>query len=279
MDKLCIYHGNCADGFGAYIGVLNGHNYEGVEGFAATHGGTPPDVTDREVIMVDFCYKAPVMKELAAKAKSILILDHHKSAMEDMEAVKDLENVTAIFDMDRSGAMMAWEHFNARVPQLIHHIQDRDLWRFKLEGTREIQQALFSYEYDVETWKELILEEWRVEDLAREGKALTRKHIKDIHEFLKSNTFRMNIAGHNVPVVNLPYFYTSEACNILAKGEPFAAGFWFTEDGITFSLRSTDDGEDVSKIATIFGGGGHRNAAGFSLSRESEDYKQFFLGL
>ena len=37
-----------------------------------------------------------------------------------------------------------------------------------------------------------------------------------------------------------------------------------------FSLRSTDDGLDVSEIATAYGGGGHRAAAGFSVPREHE---------
>ncbi|WP_224794071.1 DHHA1 domain-containing protein [Pseudomonas fluorescens] len=32
-----------------------------------------------------------------------------------------------------------------------------------------------------------------------------------------------------------------------------------------FSLRSTDEGMDVSEVASQYGGGGHRNASGFRV--------------
>jgi nanoRNase/pAp phosphatase (c-di-AMP/oligoRNAs hydrolase) len=51
----------------------------------------------------------------------------------------------------------------------------------------------------------------------------------------------------------------------MCAGEPFAACYWDTPDGRFFSLRSSDAGEDVSAIAQQYGGGGHRNAAGFSV--------------
>ncbi len=66
-----------------------------------------------------------------------------------------------------------------------------------------------------------------------------------------------------MPVANLPYFFSSEAGHILAEGEPFAACYWDTPEGRTFSLRSTDGGIDVSEVATQYGGGGHAAAAGF----------------
>ena len=37
-------------------------------------------------------------------------------------------------------------------------------------------------------------------------------------------------------------------------------------EGRTFSLRSEEGGEDVSEIAGLFGGGGHKHAAGFQLA-------------
>ena len=57
MKKLCIYHGNCADGFGAAIAVrlaLGAHN---VDFHPGVYQEFPPDIIDREVILVDFSYK------------------------------------------------------------------------------------------------------------------------------------------------------------------------------------------------------------------------------
>ncbi|MFB5634981.1 MAG: bifunctional oligoribonuclease/PAP phosphatase NrnA, partial [Candidatus Nitrosomaritimum aestuariumsis] len=68
-----------------------------------------------------------------------------------------------------------------------------------------------------------------------------------------------------VPVANLPYTLVSDAANKLAEGEAFAACYWDTEDGRVFGLRSFSKGSDVSEIAKEYGGGGHRNAAGFRV--------------
>ena len=43
-----------------------------------------------------------------------------------------------------------------------------------------------------------------------------------------------------------------------------------TEIEFIFSLRSGESGVDVSSVAKKFGGGGHKNAAGFSVSSLEE---------
>lgn len=260
--KLCIYHGNCADGFGAAWVVRKAVPdtifKQGV------HQTTPPDVSGADVLTVDFSYKRPVLLEMAKQANSILILDHHKSAMEDLVDLP--ANVTVKFDMNRSGAMMAWDHFfpNQSPPPLLLHIEDRDLWRFALKNTREIQANLFSYPYDFQVWDALM--ETAVDDLAKDGAAIERKHFKDVHELLGVTQREMIISGHRVPVANLPYTLVSDAAHLMAKGRPFAACYWDTPDGRVFGLRSSDEGVDVSEIAKRYGGGGHKNAAGFKVT-------------
>ena len=263
MKKLCIYHGNCADGFGAAWVVRKALGEDNVDFHAGVYQNPPPDVTDRDVLLVDFSYKRPVLLEMAKKARVIAIFDHHKSAQEDLIDLPN--NVVAIFDMERSGAMITWDYFfpQQEPPELLKHIQDRDLWRFDLPQTRNVQACVFSHPYDFETWDALI--EMSPEFLAREGEAIERKHFKDINEFIKSAAYRMTIAGHDVPVLNAPYFWSSDAGHIMGEGELFAACYWDTPDGRVFSLRSADDGLDVSDIAKLFGGGGHAHASGFRL--------------
>ena len=272
MKKLCVYHHNCADGFAAALAVRTGLGEENVEFYKGVHYGTPPDVTGRDVVMVDFCYKKPVMLDLAREANSILILDHHKSAEEDL---RDLpSNVECIFDMERSGAVMAWEHFLPEhdLPQLFEHIQDRDLWKLDLQDTEYIQSAIFSHEYDFEVWAKLLTTP--IEDLVRDGRVLTRKHLKDINEFIEGTAHHIIIEGHLVPALNAPYFWSSEAGDILGKDEEFAVCYWKTKEYIVYSLRSEKDkGIDVSEIASLFGGGGHKHAAGFSIPLDSEIFE------
>lgn len=295
---LCIYHGNCADGFGAAWSVRYALG-ENVEFHPGVYQDPPPDVSGRDVVLVDFSYKRSVLMEMAKTARSILVIDHHKSAVEDLAAdgnyivdfgaysgeltwQRFLDNVYqdqcegcpyariyAIFDMDRSGAGMAWDFFvGGGRPPLIDHIEDRDLWRFNMDGTREIQAVVFSYPYDFAVWDDLMARSQADDDRGRiieEGAAIERKHHKDVAELVATFKRRMVIGGQEVWVANLPYTLTSDAGNLMAQGEPFAACYWDTPDGRVFSLRSTEDGADVSTIAKQYGGGGHRNASGFRL--------------
>lgn len=79
----------------------------------------------------------------------------------------------------------------------------------------------------------------------------------------------MVIGGIRMPVANLPLTLTSDAGHKMAtEAQGIAACFWLTPEGWVFSLRSTEDGPDVSKIATQYGGGGHPHAAGFRIPFE-----------
>lgn len=267
---MCIYHGNCADGFSAAWTVhraLGGN----VEFVAGVHQQPPPDVTDKRVVIVDFSYKRPVLLEMAKQAKEIVIIDHHKTAQADLVDLPD--NVKTIFDMEHSGAMLTWHYFfpGETPPKLIEHVQDRDLWKFKLPFTREIQAAVFSHEYTFENWNWLMLKA-SIDELIAEGKVIERKHFKDMHELLKVTARWMNIGGYDVRAANLPYTFSSDAAHELAIGGSFGACYWDTPTGRVFSLRSTETGIDVSDVAKEFGGGGHKHAAGFSIpfSRASE---------
>lgn len=260
--SMCIYHGNCADGFAAAWVVRKALG--DIDFYPGKYQEPPPDVTGKDVVMVDFSYKRPVLLEMAEKANSILILDHHKTSAEDLIDLP--KNVTAKFDMTRSGAMLAWEHFfpGETPPPLLLHIEDRDLWRFALKNTRQIQANVFSFPYAFPVWDTLMATDPAA--LATEGEAIERKHFKDIRELLGVVTRYMVIGGYRVPVANLPYTLSSDAGHELAKGRPFAACYWDTPEGRVFSLRSSADGVDVAEVAKQYGGGGHRNAAGFRVS-------------
>lgn len=261
MSRVCIYHGNCADGFsGAWvIRKALGDEMEFIGGVYQT---PPPDLTGKDVILVDFSYKRPVMEKIISEAKSVLVLDHHKTAAEDLNNLKGAE---VVFDMDRAGSKIAWDYYfpNEAPPPVLLHVEDRDLWRFMLPKTREIQANIFSYPYEFDVWDKLMASDPSV--LAVEGEAIERKHFKDINELLGVVQRRMNIGGYNVPIANLPYTLVSDAAHKMAQGEAFAGCYWDTPKGRIFGLRSTEEGIDVSEVAKKYGGGGHRNASGFTV--------------
>lgn len=275
---LVIYHGNCADGFSAAWCFWKRYGNQ-ADYHAGVYQQEPPDVTNREVYLVDFSYKAHVVAHMLRTAHSVTLIDHHKTAIDDLRQLKEAmvanndgrgDNFGWFCDLERSGATLAWDYLFAGEPRplLLGHIEDRDLWRFKLPGTREIQANVFSHEYTFETWDRL-MSAGQVEllQMTVAGAAIERKHHKDIAELVKVCRRRMTIGAHHVWVASLPYTLTSDAGHLMAQGEPFAACYWDTKDTRVFSLRSTEDGMDVSDIAKAYGGGGHKHAAGFSVPR------------
>lgn len=294
---LCIYHGNCADGFTSAWAVWKRFG-DAWDYHPGVYQDPPPDVTGRDVVLVDFSYKRDVLKAMRANACSMLVLDHHKTAADDLaheggnfgidiskwtgpvnwdrhvqnigqdgfENVAD--SVYVLFDMNRSGAGITWDFFHGEDtrPKLVKYAEDRDLWRFTLPFSREVNAYIFAHEYDFGVWSTLAnLIDDDTDGVVRMGAAIEKKHHKDVRELANALKRRMVIGGHEVWAASLPYTLTSDAGHLMATGEPFAACYWDTPDGRVFSLRSTDEGLDVSEIAKQYGGGGHRNASGFRL--------------
>lgn len=269
MKPLVIYHGNCADGFSAAWCFWRKYG-EACEYLAGVYQQDPPDVTGRCVYLVDFSYKRAVVLRMLERASHIVLIDHHKTALEDLAGIES-EKFSAFTDLNRSGATLAWDFLfpGEDRPLLLGHIEDRDLWRFKLPNTREIQANVFSYEYSFEQWDRLMsADQTELLKMTVAGAAIERKHHKDVAELVGVCKRRMVIGGHEVPVASLPYTLVSDAAHAMAQGEPFAACYWDTSEGRVFGLRAADDGLDVSDVAKQYGGGGHAKAAGFKVPRD-----------
>ena len=254
--ELIIYHANCADGFGAAYAAWKRLG-DKADYRPAAHGTPPPAVAGRRVTIVDFSYPRRTLLAMHEKADDLLVLDHHKSALDDLEGLP-----FARFDLDKSGAVLAWEHWHdTPVPDLLRYVQDKDLWSWELERSAEVSAALASHPMQFELWDRL-----EIDDLQRDGVAILRFQDQLVAEICRS-AGRRNIAGHDVPCVNSPVLQ-SYIGNELAKDAPFAA-IWheLPDGGRRYSLRSTDpDGLDVAEIAKRFGGGGHPRAAGYGVN-------------
>ena len=95
-----IYHGNCPDGFGAAWVVRKiMKDFPDVDPLMvvfhpASHYEKPPCVKGRNVLMLDFAYKKQIMEKVLTEAVNVVVIDHHKSAMEDL-AEYSIEILTA----------------------------------------------------------------------------------------------------------------------------------------------------------------------------------------
>jgi nanoRNase/pAp phosphatase (c-di-AMP/oligoRNAs hydrolase) len=267
-ETLVIYHDDCLDGLGAawsaFCKLGNRPRY-----IPARHGDAIPDFEPGAVIYIlDFSYSPQLLIEISAKAGQVILIDHHITAMEqcaDFFNINDLpENLSLHFDMLRSGCLLTWQHFfpDQEPPQILLHIEDRDLWHFKLEGTREITMALF--ERMPITFVEIGALD--LDELLAVGR-IQIKQFSGMVQRLAKSAHTVSVAGNVGLAVNAPSFFSSDLGHVLAE-KSGTFGLIYHYDGKKqqwgFSLRSIGD-YDVSRLAVGFGGGGHKSAAGFAL--------------
>lgn len=280
---ICIYHDNCNDGFGAAYAIWKKYGDE-VKYVPRQYGMKPPDVAGKNVLMVDFSFKREMIDMMMFDARSIVVIDHHKTAEADLEhlhaidlsetTVDDIEkNIAdgikgmAHFDMNMSGAALAWRFANPSdkyLPTIISYIQDRDLFKNKMTDTVEFNLALSSYAKDFIVWD--IIANDRIDGLIEQGVAIRRHNDMLVGAISSSAAIRTFLGFGGVPVCNCPPMLASDVGNKLLRDNssaPFSVCWSVAGDGINYSLRSENSREDVSKICSKYGGGGHRNAAGF----------------
>jgi hypothetical protein len=256
MGTVVLYHAFCTDGFGAAWAAWKRLG-EGARYLPVQHGVPPPPIPEgSEVYILDFAYSRAEIETLRKRASSLRVIDHHRTAEEDLRGLD-----YAIFDNEKSGAVMSWEFFHPGepVPEILRYVMDRDLWLHQLPRSREVFAGLSSYPMDFDVWSAL-----DVEKLAEEGTILLR-YQKELVSLLCASTRMESLAGRLVPVVNAPLLGSEVGEELLKRypEAPFVAVYFDRGDGKRqWSLRSRED-FDVSEVAGLFQNGGHRQASGF----------------
>jgi len=267
---LVLYHANCWDGFCAAF-VLWKHYDGAIDARPVRYGDPLPDPLDtvvRSVFVVDFSWPLVELRALAAESARLHVLDHHRTAITALRGQSLGPFATLDLREDWSGAHLVWSRYGPTetLPWLVAYTEDRDLWRWALPDTREINAALRSYPLDFELW-----DSWGPDvppTFVAEGAAILRAEAAVIERHVRHAQRNVPFAGHeHVSVVNATSLQ-SEIGHALAKDAFFAVCWFEDRHGDTvYSLRSAEHGADVSAIAARFGGGGHVHAAGFTLPR------------
>ncbi|MCG2577830.1 DHHA1 domain-containing protein [Dechloromonas sp. XY25] len=313
-----IFHADCLDGFGAAYAAWQ--HYGNAATYRPMHHGerwNMADIAGHDVFVLDFSFPPDTLEQMAGIAKSVTQIDHHASALKDWAshlqddaAARRFEHpqlpLQVRFDLDKSGARLAWEYFHPDkpVPLTLRHIEDQDMWRFALPDTRAFCRALRLMPFDFETWHRLVVETAdpsspRHIETVVQGTAIETFFQREV-ERLAQGSLRMpaRLRGepvdalqalrHGQPIVtagdlawlalpglavNANALFASELGNLLAEQSGSFGIVWqLAADGeVKVSLRSQGKHLDVSVIAARYGGGGHPNAAGFRLPAE-----QFF---
>ncbi|MEO7953537.1 MAG: DHHA1 domain-containing protein [Polaromonas sp.] len=271
-QPLVIYHGRrCPDGFAAALAAWL--FYEGkAEFLGLDHGDVKsvdqlPALTARAVYILDFSFSADILGGIDERAAKLVMLDHHKSAAEKLNGFACRCGVVH-FDMNKSGARLAWEFFHpgVPVPGLVRYVEDRDLWAWRYPESAGFLAALDMEPLDFARWAEIAAYSpaQTAEFMAR-GQAMDEKFSKlaaDIAEGAQPVSFN----GQNGLMVNAPGVFHSLIGNLLsAKSMTFALMWTVGKEGmVKVGLRSQRN-FDCIPLAESMGGGGHAQACGFKM--------------
>lgn len=267
-NTLIIYHADCLDGLGAAWAAFCNFGQE-ARYVAARFGDPFPHFkAGVNIYILDFSYPPDVLLAAASTAALITLIDHHATAMEKCQTFFNLHpcpsNLRLCFDMTRSGCVLSWRQFFPKqdVPPILLHIEDRDLWRFNLSGTQAITSAL----YEQMPLSLTAFGQQQLPELLRVGDIQTAQFAKLVQRLVKYS-YTVDLADVTGLAVNAPSFFSSDLGHVLAK-KSGSFGMTYQYDGSKrqwlFGLRSIG-AFNVAAIAEKFGGGGHLNAAGFTL--------------
>jgi len=269
---IILYHAKCLDGFTAAWAAWK--KLKDKATYIPVKHGAPPskELTNKTIYMVDFAFKKKIMQSLIANNTSVTVLDHHITAEENLKSLRNptSERFQLTFDNDHSGAHLSWKHFHPKkkVPQLVQYVEDGDLWRFKNANSKELVSFLTVHDFSFATWNKLekLFENIKTKKESIEKGALIRQYEKKVIKDVTSSAVIVKFAGHKVLAANCPVLRSEIGHELVETRGPFSI-IWREKGGqIVVSLRANGK-VDVAKIAEKYGGGGHKNAAGFTIKK------------
>lgn len=319
-----LYHADCIDGFGSAYAAWRQFGAKAI--YRPLHHGEDWDIdaiAGHQVFILDFSFAPDTLEAMAATAESVTQIDHHASARQAWgdrlpDETSDLVTyrhpklpLTVIFDLQKSGARLTWEHFHPSqpVPLALQHIEDQDLWRFALPGTRPFCRALRLLPFDFSAWDKLIgqtqtAETKRYGEMLASGQAIEVFFQNEV-ERLANSDLRVPACLRGEPVdalqaqrhgqaiiadgdlawlaargiaINGNVLFASELGNRLAEQSASFGLVWqLAANGVVKASLRSKGNFDVAAIAVRYGGGGHRNAAGFRMAHEK--FMREVLGL
>jgi oligoribonuclease NrnB/cAMP/cGMP phosphodiesterase (DHH superfamily) len=301
-----IYHKNCFDGFSGFIiltttGKIS--NNAMVYPDVPSAKSIPPNIKNKNIIIIDVAYKKEVITEIAKHAKKITFIDHHISIRDDILSLHN-DRIEIIYDQYKSGSSLTWEYFykNKKMPLYISYIEDNDIGAWKLKNTipfitgLEVMYSLEPSPKNVRQWKKLFKNS-EVNELVEKGKIYSeyKNHLIDTfykrysmasfpseqifrefpNFFEKIGQYKVAVLNNTCPQISLLGVKVLEKINC-----DFVIMWTYNLDRqdyvLAFRSRSDKDGVDVSAIAKLFGGGGHLGASACSFSANKYNIHDLF---
>lgn len=229
------------------------------------------DVLEDDLYIADISFSLELMEELCDEFKSVTWIDHHKSAWNDYEEhiMGGKNSFGVVYDHQISACELTWKYFypEREMPHAIMLLgmydtwrrEDEDLWDCQIMPYQTVRKMDFSIDAILEDMKNA-----RYVDMSIEQGQIMLKRDWSHYKMIARKAVLCSLLDEPMYVVNTPIGQSNIPELLYDENAKTVCCWYFDGEMYRYSLRSAKDGPDVSEIARVFGGGGHKHAAGFS---------------
>lgn len=304
--QVIVYHYPCTDG--ATAAALLADFYDMDSSITWVRGTySNPNLLDdiatvsrgKAVLFVDFSLKADAMSHLLTVAQTVVVLDHHDSALREFAKLGDYVirdpvaapdfNVNATYApglhafmrMDMSGAGLAfrWLYgWDEELPEAVALTQRIDLGQEPDNRTRQFKWYTRALPMDVERlhalrYGHVVQSETVTESTFVQGDAIKRFVDLCVEQYVdaaKVVEYEVGGTTYTIPTGFASYAFASDVANRLIYQRDggrydMAVCVYFDAHGMGLSFRSKN-GVECNVVAEALGGGGHKQAAGANIA-------------
>jgi uncharacterized protein len=287
MDVI-IHHNADPDGnFGGAVclkkfpdATVIGYNYEPQTSTIIT-----ACIGKHVVMMVDVSFKWGDMHRLLDACASLTWIDHHASAWRECEAAGTVNlyahKFTVVYEREQWGCCrIAFQHFfpGKQVPLSIAYVAQYDVWREYGSGEWNGSVAPFRHITGRLRSPQAVLERFNFTNIAADY-AATMSATADGRAIGAHQDAENADLVHSAACFEAAFVAGDATYRVLALNRPLAGDMFKARDtsgydfvaGFSFarvwkvSLRGTGKDIDLGALAKQYGGGGHKNAAGFTV--------------
>lgn len=287
MDNIFVFYHADLDGLCSAAIVAERYPEIPSENYFKINYGYPIPLISpgQSVIMVDFCIQpidqmCKLINQVYSDSTFFCWIDHHQSSIDAMtEALRQGKiqphQFSGRWEVGKAGCELAWEYFfpNKPMPDVVRLLGRYDVWDHSDPDVVPFQYGMRCKNPSVNDifWSVALnartvdIQEWINEIISVGHKILYWENTVRASEYCQAYGIETFLNGHRAIALNTArvgsLFFQStfsfDGYDIFISFVRLPTGRW------SVSLMSDPNKVDVSKIAKMYGGGGHRGASGF----------------
>jgi oligoribonuclease NrnB/cAMP/cGMP phosphodiesterase (DHH superfamily) len=217
-----------------------------------------------------------------SKTKDFTWIDHHVSVIKPYEealAKGDYQPLKGIRRVGTAAIELTWEYFhpNEPTPRGVKLLALSDIFDLRDDRVRPFEYAFQSLGANMpedKNWTALFNEQINIEEMVEKGRAILSWIRVRNYRSARTMVFESEFQGLKCLCSNMAYGYSEffDSIEDLDKYD-FTINFYMNKNNKwNMTFYGVKEDMDVSKIAAMFGGGGHKGAAGASSQDKLPDF-------